>query len=95
MKLTRYPTYALCAIQLAALKASGLMGVDDVGKIHGFAAPHITKILYALGKISSLITRCGRGGFALSRPPEEIIGGDMMRITAGLQEFPRTVAAAR
>jgi Rrf2 family nitric oxide-sensitive transcriptional repressor len=84
MKLTSYTNYALRSLQLAALKAPDLVRVDDVAKIHGLSRPHIMKVVHELGKADYLETVRGRGGgFRLSRPPEEMIVGDIVRITEG------------
>ncbi len=84
MKLTSYTNYALRSLQLAALHAPDLVRVDDVVRIHRLARPHIVKIVYELGKAGYLETRRGRGGgFRLSRPANEIIVGDIVRLTEG------------
>ncbi|MEX1235871.1 MAG: Rrf2 family transcriptional regulator [Roseovarius sp.] len=84
MKLTSYTNYALRSLQLAALKSPELVRVDDVAKIHGLSKPHIMKIVHELGKAGYLETVRGRGGgFRLARPAEEMIVGDVVRITEG------------
>jgi len=84
MKLTSYTNYALRALQLAALRAPDLVRVDDVVAIHGLARPHIVKIVHELGREGLLQTQRGRGGgFQLARPPEEIVVGDVVRLTEG------------
>jgi Rrf2 family nitric oxide-sensitive transcriptional repressor len=84
MKLTSYTNYALRSLQLAALKSPDLVRVDDVAKIHNLSRPHIMKIVHELGRAGYLETVRGRGGgFRLARPPEEIIVGDVVRITEG------------
>lgn len=84
MKLTSYTNYALRSLQLAALKSPDLVRVDDVAQIHGLSRPHIMKIVHELGKAGYLETVRGRGGgFRLARPAEDIIVGDVVRITEG------------
>lgn len=84
MKLTSYTNYAMRSLQLAALKAPDLVRVDDVAMIHGLSRPHIMKIVHELGKAGYLETVRGRGGgFRLARPPEEIVVGEVVRITEG------------
>jgi Rrf2 family nitric oxide-sensitive transcriptional repressor len=84
MKLTNYTNYALRSLQLATLKSPKLVRVDDVAKIHNLSKPHIMKIVHELGKAGYLETVRGRGGgFRLARPPQEIIVGDVVRITEG------------
>jgi len=84
MKLTAYSNYALRSLQLAALKAPDLIRVDDVVKVHGLARPHIVKIVHELGRAGYLETRRGRsGGFKLAKAPQDIIIGDVVRLTEG------------
>lgn len=84
MKLTSYTNYALRALQLAALRAPDLVRVDDVVAVHGLARPHIVKIVHELGREGLLHTQRGRGGgFRLGRPAQEIVVGDVVRLTEG------------
>lgn len=84
MKLTSYTNFAMRSLQLAALKAPNLVKVDDVVRIHGLARPHIVKIVHELGQAGYLETQRGRGGgFRLARPAEDIIVGEVVRITEG------------
>ncbi|WP_108483173.1 RrF2 family transcriptional regulator [Oceaniglobus ichthyenteri] len=84
MKLTSYSNYALRSLQLAALKAPNLVRIEDVARIHNLSRPHIMKIVHELGRAGYLETVRGRGGgFRLSRPADQIIVGDVIRITEG------------
>lgn len=84
MRLTSYTNYALRSLQLAALRAPGLVRVDDVVKVHGLARPHIVKVVHELGKAGFLETQRGRGGgFRLARAPETITVGAVVRLTEG------------
>ncbi|MBU2983651.1 Rrf2 family transcriptional regulator [Lentibacter algarum] len=84
MKLTSYTNFAMRSLQLAALKAPDLIRVDDVVRIHGLARPHIVKIVHELGQAGYIKTQRGRGGgFRLAKPAEEIIVGDVVRLTEG------------
>lgn len=84
MKLTSYTNYALRSLQLAALKSPDLVRIDDVAKVHNLSRPHIMKIVHELGRAGYLETVRGRGGgFRLARAPEDIIVGDVVRITEG------------
>lgn len=84
MKLTSYTNYAMRSLQLAALKAPGLVRIDDVAQIHNLSRPHIMKIVHQLGKAGYLETVRGRsGGFRLARPAEEIVVGEVVRVTEG------------
>lgn len=84
MKLTGFTNYALRSLQLAAVRAPELVRVDDVVRIHGLARPHIVKIVHQLGKAGYLETVRGRhGGFRLGRPADQIVVGDVVRLTEG------------
>lgn len=84
MKLTSYTNFAMRSLQLAALKSPDLIRVDDVVRVHGLARPHIVKIVHELGLAGYIETQRGRGGgFRLARPAEEIIVGDVIRLTEG------------
>ncbi|WP_223423789.1 RrF2 family transcriptional regulator [Tateyamaria pelophila] len=84
MKLTSYTNYAMRSLQLAALKAPELVRIDDVAKIHNLSRPHIMKIVHELGKAGYIETVRGRnGGFRLARLPQEIVVGDVVRMTEG------------
>ncbi len=84
MRLTSYSNYALRSLQLAALKAPNRIRVDDVVRVHGLARPHIVKIVHELGRAGYLETTRGRGGgFRLAKPAEDIVIGDVIRLTEG------------
>ncbi|MCA0908646.1 Rrf2 family transcriptional regulator [Ruegeria marisrubri] len=84
MKLTSYSNFALRSLQLAALKAPNRIRVDDVVRVHGLARPHIVKIVHELGRAGYLETTRGRGGgFRLAKPAEDIVIGDVIRLTEG------------
>lgn len=84
MKLTSYTNYALRSLQLAAIKSPELVRVDDVAKIHNLSRPHIMKVVHELGKAGYIETVRGRGGgFRLARPSQDIVVGDVVRITEG------------
>jgi len=88
MKLTSYSNYALRVLQLAALKAPNLIKVDDVVKVHGLARPHVVKIVHELGRAGYLETKKGRGGgFRLARSADELVIGDVVRMTEGPLEL--------
>lgn len=88
MKLTSYTNFALRSLQLAALKAPDLIRVDDVVRVHGLARPHIVKIVHELGLANYVVTQRGRnGGFRLARAAEEIVIGDVVRLTEGPMEL--------
>ena len=84
MKLKSYTNFALRSLQLAALKSPELIRVDDVVRVHKLARPHVVKIVHELGRAGYVVTQRGRnGGFRLARPAQEIVVGDVVRLTEG------------
>lgn len=84
MKLTSYTNYAMRSLQLAAVKSPSLVRIDDVANIHNLSRPHIMKVVHQLGRAGYLETLRGRnGGFRLARPAEDILIGDVVRLTEG------------
>ena len=84
MKLTSYTNFAMRALQLAALKAPDLIRVDDVVRVHGLARPHVVKTVHELGQAGYITTQRGRGGgFRLARHAQDIVVGDVVRLTEG------------
>ncbi len=84
MRLTAYSNFALRTLQMAALRAPGLVRIDEVAQAHGLSRAHITKIVHELGRAGYLETQRGRGGgFRLARPAQEIVVGDVVRLTEG------------
>jgi len=88
MKLTSYTNFAMRSLQLAALKAPDLIRVDDVVRVHGLARPHVVKIVHELGQAGYIVTQRGRGGgVRLAKPAEQIVVGDVVRLTEGPLEL--------
>jgi Rrf2 family transcriptional regulator, nitric oxide-sensitive transcriptional repressor len=84
MKLTAFTNYALRTLQMAAIRTPQITRIDDVASAHGINRPHMVKVVHMLGKAGYLETVRGRGGgFRLSRAPEEIRVGDVVRLTEG------------
>lgn len=88
MKLTAYSNYALRSLQMAAIRAPELIQVDDVVRVHGLSRSHIVKVVHELGQAGYLETKRGRGGgFRLAIAAEEVIVGDVIRLTEGPLEL--------
>ncbi len=86
--MASYSNYALRSLRLTAPKSPELVRIDEVAKIHGLSRPYIIKIVHELRKAGYLETICGReSGFRLARPSNEIIVGDIVRITEGSLEM--------
>lgn len=88
MRLTNYSNFALRTLQMAALRAPGLVRVDEVAQAHRISRAHVTKIVHELGQAGYLETVRGRGGgFRLGRPAGEIRVGEVVRLTEGPLEL--------
>jgi Rrf2 family nitric oxide-sensitive transcriptional repressor len=65
-----------------------MIKVDDVVRVHGLSRPHIVKIVHELGRAGYIKTQRGRGGgFRLARAAEEVVIGDVVRLTEGPLEL--------
>ena len=96
MKLTSYTNYALRTLQMAAIRAPLLVRIDEVAKAHQINRAHLTKIVHQLGQAGYLETVRGpRGGLRLARPADEIVVGDVVRLTEGPLDVVECFSAAR
>ncbi|GHA57284.1 protein aau3 [Amylibacter ulvae] len=88
MKLSSYSNFALRSLQMAALHHPALVRVDDVVRVHKLSRAHIVKIVHELGRAGYLETVRGRsGGFRLARSADQIVVGDVLRLTEGSFEL--------
>ncbi len=84
LKLTAYTNLALRTLQYAALKDPELTRIDDVIAAHDLKRANIMKVVFELGREGYLETVRGRGGgFRLSKRPDQINVGDIVRFTEG------------
>jgi Rrf2 family nitric oxide-sensitive transcriptional repressor len=92
MQLSTWSDYSIRVLMQAALRRPERVTVDEVAATYGISRHHLVKIVHDLGRSGYLATQRGiGGGFALSRPPEEICLGDVVR----LGEETETVIACR
>jgi Rrf2 family nitric oxide-sensitive transcriptional repressor len=82
MQLTRYTDYSLRVLIYLAGKTDGLTTVSEIAEYHGISRNHLVKVIHNLANKGFILTTRGRnGGMMLSRPPSEIVLGDVVRNT--------------
>lgn len=82
MRLTTYSDYALRMLVYLALKPEKQATIDEVAEAYGISRNHLTKLAFEMGKLGLVDTIRGRcGGLRLSRPPEDISVGEVIRAT--------------
>ena len=82
MRLTFYSDYSLRLLMYAAVRHGELVTIQEVANAYGISKNHLMKVAFERGRKGYLDTVRGRGGgFRLSRPPEKIRLGDVVRET--------------
>ena len=82
MRLTFYSDYSLRLLMYAAVRHGELVTIQEVADAYGISKNHLMKVAFELGRKGYLDTVRGRGGgFRLSRSPEKIRVGDVVRET--------------
>ncbi|WP_417825032.1 RrF2 family transcriptional regulator [Thalassospira lucentensis] len=80
MQLTRFTDYALRVIMHLAASNGALMSTREIATIHNAKYNHLAKVTQWLAAEGYLETVRGRaGGIALSRKPEDICIGTLVR----------------
>lgn len=88
MRLTRYSDYSLRVLIYLALRAGHRATVEEVAESYGISRAHLTKVVHALGRAGFVETIRGRGGgLRLSRSPDAINVGDVVRHTEGRMDL--------
>ncbi|MFT8723710.1 MAG: Rrf2 family transcriptional regulator [Acetobacter malorum] len=82
MRLTLYTDYALRTLLYLGVHADRRVSIREVALAYGISENHLVKVIHHLGKGGFVDTLRGRnGGLMLSRPPEQINLGDVVRHT--------------
>ena len=82
MQLTQFTDYSLRVLIYLAEKNEGLSTVSEIAEYHGISRNHLVKVIHNLALTGFILTTRGRnGGMTLSRPPAEIVLGDVVRNT--------------
>jgi Rrf2 family nitric oxide-sensitive transcriptional repressor len=85
MELSRFTDYSLRTLLFAGIHRDRILTVPEVATAYGISENHLVKVTHKLGKLGYLETRRGRsGGFRLSREPETINLGEVVRATESL-----------
>lgn len=81
MRLTTFTDYALRVLLYAANAGGRLVTIEETAKVYGVSRAHLMKVVNTLTRAGYLKAVRGRsGGFLLSRAPEEIRLGDVIRL---------------
>lgn len=85
MKFSSQEEYGLrCILQLARHDAEGSLTIPEIAWIEGLSIPNVAKLLRLLrrgGFVKSV--RGQAGGYTLSRPPEQILIGEVLAVLGG------------
>lgn len=82
MQLTQYTDYSLRVLIYLARKPEGVATISEIAEYHGISRNHLVKVIHNLAGKGFINTTRGRsGGMALTRAPEEINMGDVVRNT--------------
>ena len=86
MKVTAQEEYGLrCMLQLAAWPG-GPLAVGDIARHEGLSDAYVEKLLRILSRAGLTRSHRGvRGGYTLTRPPQRISLGDVVRALGGIQ----------
>jgi len=82
MQLTRYTDYSLRVLIFLAVREDSLSTTEQIAASYDISAPHLAKVVKHLvhsGFVES--TRGRNGGMRLALPAEEIVIGDVVRLS--------------
>ena len=82
MRLTVYSDYSLRLLIYLAVRRDRLATISEVAGAYGISRAHLMKIAHELGRAGLITTTRGRqGGLKLAKDPEDIVLGDVIRLT--------------
>lgn len=80
MQLTRHTDYALRVLIHLAVVPGGRATIPEIADAYGLSRNHLMKVVHHLGRGDFIETRRGRGGgFCLTRAPENVLIGAVVR----------------
>jgi Rrf2 family protein len=84
MKLSTQEEYGLrCLLQLARTD-TGSLTIPELSRREGISAPNVAKIMRELRKAGFVLSSRGQaGGYALSRPADDIVVGEVLSSLGG------------
>jgi Rrf2 family protein len=85
MKISAKGEYAILAVlDLAQRRGNGLVPIQDIAARQGIPQRYLEQVLLALKRAGILASRRGAaGGYHLTRPPEQVSVGDVLRAVEG------------
>ncbi|AOY76377.1 RrF2 family transcriptional regulator [Clostridium formicaceticum] len=84
IRISEMLSLALHSMVVIAHKDKGLLNVKEIAKILGSSEAHLSKVLQRLVKANYIRSVRGpKGGFTLSKPPEEITFLDIYEVIEG------------
>jgi Rrf2 family nitric oxide-sensitive transcriptional repressor len=82
MQLTSFSDYCLRVLVYAGTRHPVLSSIKEITKAYNINEPHVVKVVHFLSKAGYLETLRGRGGgVRLKKPADQIIIGDLIRLT--------------
>jgi Rrf2 family transcriptional regulator, nitric oxide-sensitive transcriptional repressor len=82
MQLTRHSDYSLRVLIYLALHQEKLSNISEIASTFNVSRNHLVKVVHELAKLGYIHTTRGHGGgLELSRSPEDILVGDVIRHT--------------
>lgn len=88
MRLTAFSNFTLRTLMYTALKNGEPASIHDISKAYGISANHLKKAASGMVTHGYLKAVQGRyGGYLLAKKPEDIVIGDVVRITEGNLEI--------
>ncbi|MCZ6751398.1 MAG: Rrf2 family transcriptional regulator [Acidobacteria bacterium] len=85
MKFSAQEEYGLrCLLQIGRQAEKGSLTIPEISSAEGLSAPYVAKLMRVLrqgGFVQS--TRGQAGGYVLSRPPEQIVIGEVLALLGG------------
>lgn len=84
MHLTLHTDYAFRILLYLGERTDRLCSISEMSGAHGVSHNHLTKVVHDLGKLGFVSSVRGRtGGIKLSRPPNQINVGHVVRLMEG------------
>jgi len=95
MKLSSQEEYGLrCLIHVATLSDPGYLTINEISEEEGISAPYVAKLMRILRQSGFVRSVRGQvGGYALARPADKIIVGEVLAALGGRLFDPRFCSA--
>ena len=82
MRLTTFSDYTLRTLMYLALQPDRLCTIDEIAAAYGISSHHLTKVVHQAALAGDIASVRGRGGgLRLTRRPETIVVGAVLRRT--------------